>query len=108
MKIRNGFVSNSSSSSYLIVLPDNYKIDKDKLFELSKLNHYNIDDETIIELEKALRDGELYQFQNYELFSLARDFFKEFSVFGIDVGSDDGSLSFIKKSELMKRLNKIK
>lgn len=26
MKIRNGFVSNSSSSSYVIVLPDNFKL----------------------------------------------------------------------------------
>jgi len=31
MKIRNGFVSNSSSSSFLIVLPDNYTINKNDI-----------------------------------------------------------------------------
>ena len=29
MKIRNGFVSNSSSSSYIVVIPDGFKPKKD-------------------------------------------------------------------------------
>lgn len=29
MKTRNGFVSNSSSSSYIVVLPDNFKLETD-------------------------------------------------------------------------------
>ncbi len=36
MKIRNGFVSNSSSSSYVVCLPKNYKFTDEEMERIKK------------------------------------------------------------------------
>jgi hypothetical protein len=58
MKIRSGFVSNSSSSSYIVEIPKDFKIEKDKISEEAKSEMErwdNVDlDEAIEKLKRAL------------------------------------------------------
>jgi hypothetical protein len=108
MKIRNGFVSNSSSSSFLIVLPDDYTIDKNEVKLL--MNEYELEDieEVIKNINNFINEGEIYEYDDYNYFSIMSELFRNYNIFGVDVGSDDGIISFMKKQEIINKINKIK
>lgn len=58
MKIRLSFVSNSSSSSFVVILPDNFNIDD---LDLSKhVSDYSSEDDLRLSLMKLIKDGEIY------------------------------------------------
>jgi hypothetical protein len=108
MKIRNGFVSNSSSSSFLIVLPDDYTIDKNEVKLL--MNEYELEDieEVIKNINNFINEGEICEYDDYNYFSIMSELFRNYNIFGVDVGSDDGIISFMKKQEIINKINKIK
>ncbi|MHA2280244.1 MAG: hypothetical protein ACXAC5_05235 [Promethearchaeota archaeon] len=56
MKVRSGFVSNSSSSSYLVKVPKNFSVDKKKLSNLSQWPMDNLWESEILD-----KEGEINQ-----------------------------------------------
>jgi len=108
MKIRNGFVSNSSSSSFLIVLPDNYTIDKNntkKLMEYEGIE-YSIED-VMKKIKEFIEYGYIEEYDNAEYFYILRELFYDYSIYSTDVSSDEGVLTFKKKSEIIEKINNI-
>jgi hypothetical protein len=107
MKIRNGFVSNSSSSSFLIVLPDDYKIDKQKVKSL--MYEYDLEniEKVIKDINDYINDGVIYKY-DVEYYSMMSELFEKYIIFVVDVGSDEGIISFMKKQEIINKINKIK
>ena len=77
MKIRSGFVSNSSSSSFIVAVPKNYaptrhQVDKaivsaacDEFIE--KENYY---EEIISQINVLKEGGEIYQYEDNDLFCI--------------------------------------
>ena len=119
MKTRLGFVSNSSSSSFVLLFPANYDIKKDaphlkkKFFESSWNQRKNPDltEEDIIQVYEKFLDKE--EFDSYgewgentsEEYNLVYDFFSKFKIASSDSGPDNPStISVISKEKVLKAL----
>jgi len=114
MKIRLSFVSNSSSSSFVIVIPNNFDVDKitneeiDRSYWESK--KYILDDGSINydRIKKglgcAIVQGGLYNEDNYELYEFAIDLLRKYSIICFNTGPDCGEIAFVKQSDLERSL----
>ena len=106
MKIRTGFVSNSSSSSFVVILPSNF-IDSIK-FE------GNLDEEKIKKFKKFLdkfikdegywRDSDNDDEEEYEFYDILSRFIRPYVVASIDTSSDNGDQIIILNREKIKKL----
>lgn len=108
MKIRNGFVSNSSSSSFVVLLPKSFDVEKfvnesnilgsyaagDILegFELEEGEDEDsfVKEKTIEIINKFITDGCVYQ-DDYTDFNVIRNVLSDFIIADVDVSSDSGS-----------------
>lgn len=113
MKTRNFFVSNSSSSSFIAVLPDDFKL-KDHFTEDMKSDAYIDEDLDLVELEDAFQKQfdasedlplEIYQYEDDNLFTIFEHLFGnkfEKNVLSqADVHSDgDGFVHIFKKRQI--------
>ncbi len=89
MKIRTGFVSNSSSSSYIILLPDNVKIDLSRADYLEDITEDDVKDAIA-----TLKAGEsIWETENYTLFNVLTDVLGEYIIGTIEGGPDSGQIS---------------
>lgn len=127
MKIRNGFVSNSSSSSFVVILPKNFNVEKYVNENISKMGswtkgdilenfEYDGDNEDDFLKEKVIgyinhfiKNGEVYEdCYGDEMPGAMRvisDVLKEYVVASIDVSSDSGCGVLINAEKVEKILN---
>lgn len=81
MKIRQGFVSNSSSSSFIVLLPDG--------FTASELNvSGNVKDA----IENILAGDTIYEDDDYELFNLVVEALGKYTIATVKGGPDAGQI----------------
>jgi hypothetical protein len=85
MKTRQGFVSNSSSSSFVVCLPDNLKF-KDNYVQEA--------------LETLIAEGSYYEYENYDSFNALSDAIRPYVIASFDV--DAGQIVVADKEKIRK------
>jgi len=109
MKIRSGFVSNSSSSSYVVFIPDNFSVDCNKLAEDADSQYDELDVDVLEDMVMDLKNGSgLYSQDNYSEYEAIVDVLREkdLIVITIDGGPDEGSVSTISQKKIAEIYNK--
>ena len=117
MKIRAGFVSKSSSSSYVIVVPNSFEVDKISNEEIDKsyirdYNEYVRADDSVDydkvkkDLAKCIEQGSLWHEDNYAMFEVSTTLLSKYVISSIETGPEGGEISFIKQSSLERLLKK--
>ena len=91
MKIRTGFVSNSSSSSFVVLLPKNFEADTYQLTanDIDAMQDIT-EDECKIALRKLTTDGHFYEADEPNAFCVLSFIVKPYTIIEIDGGSDRG------------------
>ena len=102
MKVRNGFVSNSSSSSFIMLIPENFNVD-----EFDFTPHQNKFDDTDEEnvkrtFKKMVDQGYLYADENWKNYYPIREIFTEFVIGQVETGPDEGAIQILNKKEVDK------
>jgi len=112
MKIRVGFVSNSSSSSFVVLLPENFikNIDFDKIEDIDDefpLDAFKELLERLID-DDGLHDEDVYSANrvdnNYHFQDVLYDIIKPYIIASMDSGSDDGKIIVADKEKIKKLL----
>lgn len=110
MKIRSGFVSNSSSSSFVVLLPENFleKVDYIKIVgddDEFPLEQFKKTLENIVS-QKGFWDGDDDIFPNTEyddeIMDIIHGLFEPYVLTEIDVSSDSGSTTIIDIDDVKK------
>jgi hypothetical protein len=115
MKIRNGFVSNSSSSSFVVLLPDNFDVTSfvETHWKDVDLSDFDFDDDADDDTAKAkvneivkkfIEDGEVYEGNEDDHLWLVRELFRDYIMADFDVSSDSGSGVILDNAEIRKIL----
>lgn len=106
MKIRFGFVSNSSSSSYVLLLPKNFdtnmfidNMDEERIKEIIEDHDLEDKDELKYHVEKLIEDGYLYAYDDSKSLYVCEDVLRDFKIMSIQGGPDDGSISLMSERE---------
>jgi hypothetical protein len=108
MKIRQGFVSNSSSSSFIVLLPKNFDpikyADNIPDSEIDALD-YEIDrDRVKIALKMLVTDSSIWG-DDYIDMSICAELLDEYIISTIDGGPDDGAISLVSDNQRTKIKN---
>jgi len=119
VKTRDGFISNSSSSSFVVVLSPKFNIDKfiDENYEKNPDT-----DEELVFAEEALSRSELVDvikqirsgkiiYENdcdYGIYVSLQEKLKDFVIVENEIGPDEGHILGLKMTELERQLKKIK
>lgn len=111
MKIRAGFVSNSSSSSFVVVLPENFveSVDYDKITDGDE--DFPLDDfkRLLNDLvnDKCMYDDEIYNYDKkhrYEFMNKLRELIDPYCIASFDTSSDSGQVVVADRDEIIKIL----
>ena len=131
MKIRNGFVSNSSSSSFVVLLPEDFDIEEYVKNNIGKMSSYFIGDiieyfenefeddmdednfaiNKTIELVKLFKTKKnLYSYDDHMEINFISQILNEYIIASFDTSSDDGFCQLMEKSDIdkIKSILKIK
>lgn len=111
MKIRAGFVSNSSRSSFVVVLPENWleSVDYEKITDGDE--DFPLDDFKRL-LNDFVNDGgmwdeEIYEYDregDYDFRDHLRELVDPYVIAAIDTSSDAGQISIADRAKVMKAL----
>ena len=104
MKIRNGFVSNSSSSSFIMLIPESFNVDEFDFSKFEKDMGYEETDEDSVKdtFKEMVKDGYLYSEDSWKNYSLITQIFSDFVITSIETGPDDGSIQLLNKKDILK------
>lgn len=110
MKLRTGFVSNSSSSSFILLLPENFieTIDFDKVTQGDE--DFPLDDFKRLINDLTVRGGmwreSIYDYdqQDYEFADILDELVRPYVVAGVDGGPDEGQYVVLNREEIKKLL----
>ena len=127
MKIRTGFVSNSSSSSYVVLIPNDFDVDDFVYANLKaiepmyreqsegeygygrkkkKVMEYNYIDDIINRLRKYIKGGSLYGEDDYLITQIVTELMGSLIIKEFDSGCSEGDyITFIKEDEIFDKLN---
>jgi len=119
MKIRTGFVSNSSSTSYVVFLPKDFDLEdymaeftNEQLEQMGKWADCSFEElieRSLAEFQRALdaRDSSTYQYgDDYGIFEFFEKLFEQLIISAVEQGGDgEGVMKFVRQEDLE---NKIK
>jgi len=111
MKIRAGFVSNSSSSSFVVVLPENFleSVDYVKITDGDvdfPLDNFKRLLNNLIK-SKCMYDEKVYDYDrhgDYEFMNILRDLIKPYVIAEVDGSSGDGKIVVADREKIKKVL----
>lgn len=106
MKIRNGFISNSSSSSYVILLPASFNIDSIDLDRYrDEIEDNDIDDIDVINgFRDLLSNKSLHEQDNRAIFVL-QEILEPYIIVTISSGPDDEQLILADRDKIKELMN---
>ena len=106
MKIRNGFVSNSSSSSFVILLPDSFDIESVDFEEFSDPYGDNSTPENIKKAFNQLkRDKCIWEEEDFNAVSALEKILDPYIIGEVDTSSDGGQIVLADKEKVKKVLD---
>ena len=100
MKIRTGFVSNSSSSSFVVLIPSGLDVDRFPEPSEEQYDWYDIEPEDRPEYFKKIKDsiralqqgGEIWRDEDYYVFGLLEKLLEDYIVGSVSTGPDEGTI----------------
>ena len=112
MKVRNGFVSNSSSSSFVVLLPENFidKIDFEQVTGGDEDFPLDTFKKLLNELitEGSLWDEEIYDIEvdgDYDLHDSLTELIRPYVITSMDTSSDAGQICVADRADILRILN---
>lgn len=106
MKIRKGFVSNSSSSSFVICLPENFDINSIDFESASQRKYCDSSPEKLRKLiEKLVKQKCLCRYDGDNLYD-AKEVLKDYVIASIEGGPDDGQIVLVDVNKVKKIVNR--
>ena len=108
MKIRQGFVSNSSSSSFVVLLPENFDVNSIDYSEFQdQLNYHEIDADSVkVALDELIKNGYLYSDERYSEKSVLEEVLRPYIIAGVEHGPDEGQIVLAKMDVVKNILSK--
>ena len=125
MKIRQGFVSNSSSSSFVVLLPEKFDIEnhvKENFDKMSKctigdiIEQFSEDFEEMVEMDEQLfamkktmdvvelfkKEKHFYSYEKYREIEIIDEILTDYIIAKFDTGSDDGGCELLSRDKIKK------
>jgi hypothetical protein len=99
MKTRVGFVSNSSSTSFVMLFPDDFKFNKDDISN-DLLDEYEIDINDVEEAVNDLLSSENISEYNCNAYNIIISSYKKYIIGSVDVSSDTGEVILADKNQI--------
>ncbi len=124
MKIRKGFVSNSSSSSFVVVIPRNLDVDSTvnntitELIESGELEPKYVSEKyltldgriSVDKIKKAvfecLSDGSIWHEYNRDIYYIIERMLSKYALASFETGPEGGEIVFLKQSQVEDMLKK--
>jgi uncharacterized protein YdcH (DUF465 family) len=106
MKIRQGFVSNSSSTSFVVCVPKSYNPTDKEIKKAYEEENSDYDDISVKQVRKALKGFMEDDFVGEEDIFLI-DLLKDFILLEQGAGDERGSITNLKKENILKVKDKI-